>query len=271
MASSKRRLVRKATSNEKADVEVSKQQVHIPPGALGQLVAAKKRQMSSKIGSTKPVEYLLRSSPRHKKSLRSYAAPLKIVIESPTVESRRSQHLLSSREPTPEDLSDENVPGQDMPSPEDFIVVKHPRAKRSLSHIVDDDSEEDVNITPQLLLPVSPVTNSTSLVGNTSFPVATTRGVHEKTNSPSANILGGQGKSSSTVSTREVQGNIGSPAANTRGVQGNTAGSPAANTRAKTQAIQNESSPTYLMEDSTTGDTNKDKGIKRKRGPMKVK
>ena len=268
---SKRRLVRKATSNEKADVEVSKQQVHIPPGALGQLVAAKKRQMSSKIGSTKPVEYLLRSSPRHKKSLRSYATPLKIVIESPTVESRRSQHLLSSREPTPEDLSDENVPGQDMPSPEDFIVVKHSRAKRSLSRIIDDDSEEDVDIPPQLVQPISPASNPTSPTGNTSFPATTTRGVHGKTKSPTANIMGSQGNAGSfVVSTREIQGNTGSPTPNTRGVQGNT-GSPAANTRAKTQAIQNESSRACLMEDSADGDTNKDKGTKRKRGPTKVK
>ena len=160
--------------------------------------------MSSKIGSAQPREYLLRSSPHHKKSLRSYAAPVNIIIESPTVEARRSQRLLSSRKPTLEDLNDENVPGQDMSSLEDFIVVKHPRAKRSLSHIVDDDSEEDVNITPQLLLPVSPVTNSTSLVGNTSFLATTTRGVHEKTNLHIANIMGGEGKGSFAVSTREV-------------------------------------------------------------------
>ena len=158
-----------------------------------------------------------------------------------------------------------------MPSPEDFIVVKHSRAKRSLSRIIDDDSEEDVDIPPQLVQPISPASNPTSPTGNTSFPATTTRGVHGKTKSPTANIMGSQGNAGSfAVSTREIQGNTGSPTPNTRGVQGNT-GSPTANTRGKTQAIQNESSPTCLMEDLDAGDTNKHKGTKKKRGPTKVK
>ena len=70
MAPFKKRLVRKSTKN---DAEVTNKSRHIPPGALGQLVVEKRRLISS--GNR-----AIPSSPRKKRSIRSYLVPLKVVM-----------------------------------------------------------------------------------------------------------------------------------------------------------------------------------------------
>ena len=83
---------------------------------------------------------------RKKRSLGSYAAPVKVVMESPLSELARNGPYSLSREATPDAISDQNEPAEYISSPNEFIVMKHPRARRSLrrmSTIEGSDDEEE--------------------------------------------------------------------------------------------------------------------------------
>ena len=125
----------------------------------------------------------------------------------------RSGRRSLSREATP---GDENEPNHNIPSPDEFIVVKHPRARRSLRNItINEGSDDDLaaeNLEKAVKSPQQVVTHSRADTGK---------------GSPAANTRVNQ------------QGNKDSLATNTRENQQGNKGSPVANTRANQQAIRN--------------------------------
>ena len=104
------------------------------------MVADKKRLILAR------KEEISNLSPRKKRSLRSYAAPLKVVMESPLSNLARNGPHSLSREATPDAITYQNEPADYISSLNEFVVVKHPRARRSLcrmSMIEGSDDEEE--------------------------------------------------------------------------------------------------------------------------------
>ena len=112
MAAGKKRILHNGTSNpKKNDGNVTKNSLRLPPGALKEIVAEKKRRLTSSkvgvvhdnVGGSKHVQDLVSQTlPRKKKSVRGYAASAKIIMDSPPSMSRRSDRGLLSVKPTPE-------------------------------------------------------------------------------------------------------------------------------------------------------------------------
>ena len=138
MAPVSKRLVRKATKKS-ADITTTPKHIHL--GALGKMVADKKRLISAR------KEKISNLSPRTKRSLRSYVVHLKVVMESPLSDSMRNGHHSLSREATRYAIGDQNELAKNISSPNEFIVVKHPRARISLHRLSvikgSDDEEEN--------------------------------------------------------------------------------------------------------------------------------
>ena len=240
MAPLKKRLIRLHSAHAHNDSEGPKHSLSIPPGALGELVAERKRQ------------YLLRSSPRLKnKSPHSSTTLVNVVMESP-----------------PAQKIDEHVPDPKLQSPKGFTTVKNTQARRSLRHVVENDSEDDLNFpSPHNLPPTPPaaVAITTSLVTNT-------RGNHANKETHAANTRDSHANQSSpAANTRGSHANQSSPAAKTRGSHANQR-PPDANTREiQQEAVQNELPPDHFQEEAANLATNKVLGTKRKRGPTKMR
>ena len=219
MAHLKKRLAH--STHARNDGESPKQPLSIPPGALGMMVAERKRK------------YPLRSSPRIKnKSPRSSVAPLNVVMESP-----------------PAKNIDERVPDPKFPSPDGF---KHTRVRRSLHHVVENESDDKLNFpSPQNLQP-TPETDVTA------SPVTNPRGNHAQNGSPSANA-------------KANQPNQSSPAPNTRGSHANPSSTDANTREHQQEAEHNELCPDRLLEEAANLATNEVVGTKRKRGPTKMR
>ena len=99
MGTVKKRVLRKGASNaEKIDDSVTKKSLHLPPGALQEILVEKKRKVTSKArvvediigGSKHDQDPPSASLPRRKKSVCCYAASAKTVMDSPPSMSTRS-------------------------------------------------------------------------------------------------------------------------------------------------------------------------------------
>ena len=240
MAPLKKRLIRLHSAHAHNDSEGPKHSLSIPPGALGELVAERKRQ------------YLLRSSPHLKnKSPHSSTTLVNVVMESP-----------------PAQKIDEHIPDPKLQSPEGFTTIKNTQARRSLRHVVENDSEDDLNFpSPHNLPPTPPAT-----VAITTSLVTNTRGNHANKETHAANTRDSHANQSSpAANTRGSHANQSSPVAKTRGSHANQR-PPDANTREiQQEAVQNELPPDHFQEEAANLATNKVLGTKRKRGPTKMR
>ena len=239
MAAGKKRILHNGTSNpKKNDGNVTKNSLRLPPGALKEIVAEKKRRLTSSkvgvvhdnVGGSKHVQDLVsQTPPRKKKSVRGYAASAKIIMDSPPSMSTRSDHGLLSVEPTPEGQIED-------------IPVSHGKAASKTRRVLWDSEVEDDTTYPQQ-------------------PAIITEGEGEDglNNPPQPNLPSASGalkaKSPRSKVTRTP-----------------TKGSPAANTRSNhQQTMEIEMSPEPLQQKSPASATEKVIGTKRKRGPTKLK
>ncbi|KAL5550896.1 hypothetical protein UlMin_001072 [Ulmus minor] len=160
----------------------------------------------------------------------------------------RSSPRIKNKSPRSSNI-DERVPDPKLPSPDGF---KHTRVRRSLRHVVENESEDELNFpSPQNLQP-TPETDVTA------SPVTNPRGNHAQNGSPSANA-------------KANQPNQSSPAPNTRGSHANPNLTDANTKEHQQEAVHNELCPDHLLEEVANLVTNKVLGTKRKRGPTKMR
>ncbi|KAL5564188.1 hypothetical protein UlMin_027352 [Ulmus minor] len=238
MGTVKKRVLRKGASNaEKIDDSVTKKSPHLPPGALQEILAEKKRKVTSKAGVVEDIiggskhdqDPPSASLPRRKRSVRCHAASAKIVMDSPPSMSTRSGRGLLLAEATPEEQGDDNA-------------NSHGRAASKTRRSLWDSEAEDDMTPPQ---DPAAVTEEEGEYGLNSPP---------QSNLPSA--------------SRAVKGKSPQP----KVIRTPTKGSPAANTRSNhQQTMEIEKSPDPLQQKSPTTATDKVIKTRRKRGPTKLK
>ena len=121
MGTVKKRVLRKGASNaEKIDDSVTKKSLHLPPGALQEILAEKKRKVTSKAGVVEDIiggskhdqEPLSATLPHKKKSVHCYAASVKSVMDSPPSMSIRFGCGFLLAKATPEEQGDDNAISQ---------------------------------------------------------------------------------------------------------------------------------------------------------------